>query len=790
MKRIAYSLLVVICLLITTEHIVAQTPSNQEKVKSVLAKMPCQNKNDFNGQMSLLMQNASESILQLAQMLLPAEKANNAQVEYAICGAVAFCSSNNKWKNAVKEGLEKAIPQAVDKYAEEFLKQQLRLLSSEEDVTYTEQKGQKVYISAYRKLDTMEDKASKSILKALGNKDRAYRMQALKYAAYKGLIDDELAEKVTKKYSSYPEETQVDIINWLGDNKVESQKLLLLQAAQQDGTPSKAAIEALGRIGGNDALEVLLGQLGTENNEEAFRALCSFQSDISSSVASSLSKADGNQQLSLLRLAGQRHIHNVAPQLIRLTESKDDAISNTALEVLPNVVTISNRDEISALLQKADVNKIPFYQKALSASLKGQDAQMQHETICALMEKACNKENFYPILASTQTDASVDVLQKIGTPEAINALKMSQNHKAAAPLLQAAKNGDEEALSCFVSLIDNNVSDIDAKYYQIEEALSVAKSTGAKENILNSLASIPCRNSFLLVGSYLDDEELGYAAAVAEKKIFNGNKEDIEYEKLSSFMNKAIARYEKHGTADDGYAVNEIKTRMSEVKPPIHFELPQEERDAGFELLFDGKDLSKWTGNKVNYLPINEAIVVVPDKTADGSLYTEKDYRNFVLRFEFAFYRGGANNGIGIRNPLGKYGTCEGMCECQVLDHDDPMYAGWLQDWQVHGSVYGVIPAKRIKHKPLGEWGTEEIRVEDNHITVTVNGEVILDGDVKEACQGHNVDPGGSNVNPYTPAHYNHPGMFNKTGRIAFLGHGPGVKFRNIRILDLSGKKK
>ena len=72
---------------------------------------------------------------------------------------------------------------------------------------------------------------------------------------------------------------------------------------------------------------------------------------------------------------------------------------------------------------------------------------------------------------------------------------------------------------------------------------------------------------------------------------------------------------------------------------------------------------------------------------------------------------------------------------------------------------------------------------------VTVNGEVILDGNIREACQGHNVAPDGSNKNPYTVDHRNHPGLFNPTGHIGLLGHGPGLKFRSIRIKELpSGK--
>ena len=124
------------------------------------------------------------------------------------------------------------------------------------------------------------------------------------------------------------------------------------------------------------------------------------------------------------------------------------------------------------------------------------------------------------------------------------------------------------------------------------------------------------------------------------------------------------------------------------------------------------------------------------------------------------------------------------MCEVQILDHDDPIYKD-LNVYQVHGSAYGIIPARRVVHKPLGEWNTEEIKVIGDHITVTLNGEVILDGNLREACKGHNIAPDGGNYNPYTVDHLNHPGMFNEKGHISFCGHGAGIKFRNIRILDL-----
>ena len=212
--------------------------------------------------------------------------------------------------------------------------------------------------------------------------------------------------------------------------------------------------------------------------------------------------------------------------------------------------------------------------------------------------------------------------------------------------------------------------------------------------------------------------------------------------------------------------------------------LTAEEKAAGFEMLFDGRSLEKWQGNTTCYVPVDGNIYVTAQYGGSGNLYTRKKYSDFVYRFEFCFGVPGVNNGIGVRTSIGVDAAYEGM-EIQVLDHDDPIYKG-LHPWQQHGGVYGIIVPKHVVFGEVGTWNTEEIRAVGDHITVTVNGEVILDGNIREACQGHNVAPDGSNKNPYTADGKNHPGLFNKEGFISFCGHGAGALFRNVRILDLS----
>ena len=787
MKRTLYIILAAILLSMPSFAQDARNRAPETIVQDVLALVPIQKQADFNNEMQPLVQAAPKSITILAAMLKPAAQRVNAKVEYAIHGAVAYAGTNDTWAANVREGLKQAIAAQADKDAKQFLENELRLLSKEEDVTYTAQKGASPYAQAYDKLVSLGAGAGTAIAKAVKGKDHALRMQALKFATAQGLVTDELAASVAKKYKSLSEEAKCDVLYWLGDNKLKSQLPLLTSVATQGDKPAKAALEALGKIGGAAAEKVLIDQLGGANDTEAYRALCSFPGKLN--LLEPLKAAEGDKKFSLLKLASARHYTEAAEDIFKL--ATDKTYDQAALNALAGVVTPKqSKAVIAALSTVQDAKNIPAWQKVSAACLQTLSADDQYKEIAQFVNQPAmpNKERLYPLLAATGTDASVADLEKIGDAAAIEALGKSTNYKAAKALLAAAKKGDQKALMSYVRLVSNNEKSLDNRSAKLSEAFALAQSADNKKNILSKLAGAPTRNAFLLAAGQLDDKDLSYDAAIAAKEIITKTTEDIEYDVVKEKLEKCINIFKGTGDADDGYAVDALKQKLSEMKPVPVYVLSDEEKKLGFELLFDGTNLDNFVGNKVGYVPINGCINVTANYGNESNLYTKKEYRDFIFRFEFCFLRPGVNNGVGIRTPMGVDAAYYGMCECQILDHDDPIYAG-LREYQVHGSVYGVIPAKRIKHKPLGEWSEEEIRVQGNHITVTVNGEVIVDGDIKEACQGHNVAPDGSDNNPYTVDHRNHPGMFNKTGHIGFLGHGAGLKFRAVRVLDLTKKK-
>lgn len=196
--------------------------------------------------------------------------------------------------------------------------------------------------------------------------------------------------------------------------------------------------------------------------------------------------------------------------------------------------------------------------------------------------------------------------------------------------------------------------------------------------------------------------------------------------------------------------------------PPVG--LSPKEAKAGFVSLFDGKTLDGWQGDVKGYVVEEGEMVCKPG----GNLFTKKEYANFILRFEFKLPPGG-NNGVGIRTPMKGTPAYVGM-EIQILDDGHPKYKQ-LKPYQMHGSIYGVAPAKRGHLKPVGKWNQEEILADGSRIRITLNGTVIVEVDLSKIDKTVDGHP--------------HPGLHNAKGFIGWLGHGHAVAFRNVRIKEL-----
>jgi hypothetical protein len=204
--------------------------------------------------------------------------------------------------------------------------------------------------------------------------------------------------------------------------------------------------------------------------------------------------------------------------------------------------------------------------------------------------------------------------------------------------------------------------------------------------------------------------------------------------------------------------------------------------EEGFTTLFNGKNLDGWVYGSTKGKParagkgyqVRDGVIhcTVDD---GGNLFTEKQYGDFELRFEFKLTPG-ANNGLAIRSPLTGNAAYEGI-ELQILDDTAEKYAK-LRPEQYHGSVYDCFAAKRGHQKPVGEWNEQEVIADGRTIKVILNGQTIVDANLDDVKDAEKIKK--------------HPGLARTQGHIGFLGHGEALEFRNIRIRELpaTGEKK
>ena len=174
-------------------------------------------------------------------------------------------------------------------------------------------------------------------------------------------------------------------------------------------------------------------------------------------------------------------------------------------------------------------------------------------------------------------------------------------------------------------------------------------------------------------------------------------------------------------------------------------------------VLFNGTDLSGWTltdpnglsgwsakdGFLVNETPQEEG----KPRKHYGNLQTDGTFEDFNLSLEVQVEKNG-NSGVYLR----------GIYEVQVMDS-----FGMERDSHHMGAIYSRITPLVAAEKPAGEWQQMDITLVDRHVTVKLNGQLIVDNQPLLGCTG-----GALTSNEFEP------------GPIYLQGDHTGVTYRNI----------
>ena len=209
-----------------------------------------------------------------------------------------------------------------------------------------------------------------------------------------------------------------------------------------------------------------------------------------------------------------------------------------------------------------------------------------------------------------------------------------------------------------------------------------------------------------------------------------------------------------------------------------HNTLTKKERKAGWQLLWNGRDLSGWKSNSSNgdmnkgWKAVDGELVIMA-RSGAGDIITEKRYHDFELSIDFKITEG-ANS--GIKYFIGENGSIG--CEFQILDDENHPDAkmGFNGNRRL-GSLYDLIPADGWALVAKRDWNTARIVVRGNHVEHWLNGVKILEyeknNDMWDTIVSHSKFAKVENF------------AGGDGGHILLQDHNDEVHYRNLKIREL-----
>jgi len=623
-------------------------------------------------------------------------------------------------------------------------------------------------------VEVMGEEALPDLLKALDNPHKAVRVKAL------SLAESFSGQKTTvswiEKMGSSPPEIKSEIIDMLGSRGDRLALPTILEELDSESPLTRsAAVEASVNLGGRAVLDRLWPLLDTDSEDviDAVKlALLGFPAeDVVSKAADLVESSSSLARQALIEILAERRAKDYAEVVFAQTEAQDKELRLQALSALEFLSREQDIPQLIEMLKKAADNEetLALQNALVAAALEIEDPERRIDPLLVSLEESEEKVKLdllriFPRIGGKKAlDSLVDHSEseddKVRTI-AISALSRWSSSDAAEALkdiITRTGNATHRYVSLrgFVRLIGEAGLPAPEKYARMEEVFDAAVEEGDKKVLISGMGGIQSKESLEWVVPFLDQEELAQDAARAVLGIALPG-EGQELGLSGKDVEAALIR------AADILENEDVENQVREYLGVLW-------KQEGFVSLFNGNDLSGWIGDTAGYIADEGRIVISPEH-GSGNLYTERQYKDFILRFEFRL-TAGANNGLGIRTPLEGDPAYVGI-ELQILDNTADKYKD-LKPYQYHGSLYGVVPAVRGFLSPVGEWNFQEVTARERRITVKLNGSIILDADIEQAAKDGTMDG------------REHPGLGRESGHIGFLGHGSVVEFRNIWIKEI-----
>lgn len=248
-------------------------------------------------------------------------------------------------------------------------------------------------------------------------------------------------------------------------------------------------------------------------------------------------------------------------------------------------------------------------------------------------------------------------------------------------------------------------------------------------------------------------------------------------------------------TTDEATASTETPVVSTAETAPADNTLTAQEKEDGWELLFDGTTTNHWRGAHKENFPtggwkVEDGMLVVEDSDGaesqnGGDIVSKDEYSNFVFQTDFKLTEG-ANSGIKyfVTEAYNSDKSAIGL-EYQLLDderHPDAKLGNNGGGTRTLGSLYDLKGAPTDKPaKPIGEWNTARLEVNGNQVTHYLNGTKVLE--YERGSEAYNQLVQGSKYKDW-----DNFGMAD-SGHILLQDHGDRVYFKNIKVRKLAASQ-
>ncbi len=220
--------------------------------------------------------------------------------------------------------------------------------------------------------------------------------------------------------------------------------------------------------------------------------------------------------------------------------------------------------------------------------------------------------------------------------------------------------------------------------------------------------------------------------------------------------------------------------------PPAENTLTEEEKAAGWELLFNGQNTEKWRGYNRDEFPtlgwrVDDGTIVVEKSGTEeegfgGDIVTKETFENYELTLEYLL-SDTANSGILYRvKEVADTPIWYNAPEYQILDNATYATMG-VSNVHFAAANYDIHPAETDHTKPVGEWNLARILLKNNHVEHWLNGKMVIAYDLETPEWEALVAKSKFAEYPDYGRHHN--------GAIGLQDHGHKVQFRNIKIRRL-----